>query len=109
MLIIREIIKEQPINRESEAGLTFYDNDLAYHYLAAYEDCKSTMEMENGEVIIVLTNGDTSERISFNSKNGRIIAYIEKDDLTRTYSYSGVTMTTRDIVDVRLSITYSNK
>ena len=106
---VRDIIKEKPINRESEAGLTFYDNDLAYRYRAAYEDYKTTIDAGDGETIDVVQNGDALERVSFNSKNGRIIAYREKDDITTTYTYDGTSMTTRDIVDVKLKITYSNK
>ena len=106
---LRDIIKEKPINRESEAGLTFYDNDLAYRYLAAYEDYKTTIDAGDGQTINVVQNGDTSERITFNSKNGRIIAYKEKDDIITTYTYDGTSMSTRDIVDVKLKITYSNK
>lgn len=106
---IRDIIKEKPINRESTAGLTFYDNKLAYRYLVGYEDYKSTMSDGSGGTINVVTNGDMAEKTTFNSKNGRIVAYQENDDLTNTYSYDEVTMSIRDIVNIDLKITYSNK
>ena len=106
---VRDIIKAKPINRESEAGLTFYDSDLAYRYLVAYDNYRTTIDAGSGETIDVVQNGDTSERVTFNSTNGRIIAYKEKDDIITTYTYNGKTVSTHDIVDVKLKITYSNK
>lgn len=105
-LNVRKVIKKEPINKDDEAGLTFYVNPLTFTYKVRYEDATIVLGEVSGTKIKGKVNGDETTTYEFDDDYGYLTKYKTTSDLTVTSSYGGASLNVETISKMNIKIKY---
>ena len=102
---IREIIKNDELFADNDyMKLTCYSSPLGFNVKSDFKDHEEDVL---GLKTVMNGKGDTT--YNFNNKDGMVIKYVEKSDLTMDLTYSSdLKIKTKTVTDITITFSYSD-